>query len=33
LRGSAMSLEFLATSMVVILLPGTGILYTLSVGL
>jgi threonine/homoserine/homoserine lactone efflux protein len=28
-----MSLEYLATSMVVILLPGTGVLYTLSVGL
>jgi threonine/homoserine/homoserine lactone efflux protein len=27
-----MSLEYLATSMVVILLPGTGVLYTLSVG-
>src|SRR5436190_15903560 len=28
-----MSIEFLVTSIVVILLPGTGVLYTLSVGL
>ena len=28
-----MSLEFLVTSMVVILLPGTGVLYTLAIGL
>lgn len=28
-----MSVEFLLTSIVVILLPGTGVLYTLSVGL
>lgn len=28
-----MSLEFLATSLVVVLLPGTGVLYTLAIGL
>jgi len=31
--GNGMSLEFFLTSMVVILLPGTGVLYTLAVGL
>ncbi len=30
---NALSIEFLATSMVVILLPGTGVFYTLAVGL
>ncbi|MBL4727643.1 MAG: LysE family translocator, partial [Rhizobiaceae bacterium] len=28
-----MSIEFLITSMIVILLPGTGVLYTLAIGL
>lgn len=32
-KGKRMSIEFLATSLLVIFLPGTGVLYTLAVGL